>query len=84
MKMIQMAGAMSLAFMLAACGGGTPANEVARESPKEASHSDEGVVTLSADQISAAGVQVAALNCNLGESVVRGHTLAVIETGLTE
>ncbi len=115
MKMIQMAGAMSLALMLAACGSGTPANEAAPESPKEAGHADEDVVTLSADQITAAGVQVAAplvggsgtielpatidgdpqatqvvsaaiagrvvaLNRNLGESVARGQTIAVIES----
>jgi cobalt-zinc-cadmium efflux system membrane fusion protein len=60
MKNIQLAGALSLALMLAACGGGTPTNEATSEQPKEADHADEGVITLTADQIATAGVQVAA------------------------
>lgn len=60
MKNIQLAGAMSLALMLAACGGGTPTNEAPSKQPKEAGHADEGVITLTADQIATAGVQVAA------------------------
>ncbi|MBB3940213.1 cobalt-zinc-cadmium efflux system membrane fusion protein [Novosphingobium fluoreni] len=115
MKNIQLSGAMSLALMLAACNGANSTNEAAPEKAKEAGHADEGVVTLSTDQIAAAGVQVAAplvggsgtielpatidgdpqatqvvsaaiagrvvaLNRNLGESVARGQTLAVIES----
>jgi len=60
MKNIQLAGAMSLALMLAACGGGTPTNEATSEQSKEAGHADEGVITLTADQIATAGVQIAA------------------------
>ena len=59
MKMIQMTGAVSLALMLAACSG-TPAHEAESEHAEEEGHHDEGIVTLSADQIAAAGVQVAA------------------------
>lgn len=115
MKNFQLAGAVSLALMLAACGGGASTNETAPEQPKEAGHADEGVITLSAEQIAAAGVQIAvlsvggagtielpatidgdpqatqvvsaaiagrvvALNRNLGESVSRGQTIAVIES----
>ncbi len=115
MKKFQLAGAVSLALILAACGGGASTNETAPEQPKEAGHADEGVITLSAEQIAAAGVQIAvlsvggagtielpatidgdpeatqvisaaiagrvvALNRNLGESVVRGQTIAVIES----
>ncbi len=60
MKNIQLAGAMSLALMLAACGVGTPTNEATSQQPKEVGHADEGVITLTADQIATAGVQVAA------------------------
>lgn len=60
MKNIQLAGAMSLALMLAACGGGTPANEATSKQPKEAGHAGEGVITLTAEQIATAGVQIAA------------------------
>ena len=60
MKNIQLAGAMSLARMLAACGVGTPTNEATSQQPKEVGHADEGVITLTADQIATAGVQVAA------------------------
>ena len=59
MNNIQLAGAMSLALVLAACGGGTPTNEATSERPKEAGHADEGVITLTADQIATAGVQIA-------------------------
>jgi len=115
MKKIQLAGAMSLALIVVACGGGASTNETAPEQTKETGHAEEGVVTLSAEQIAAAGVQIAvplvggagtielpatvdgdpqatqvvsaaisgrvvALNRNLGESVSRGQTLAVIES----
>ncbi|MCW2370871.1 efflux RND transporter periplasmic adaptor subunit [Sphingobium sp. B11D3D] len=115
MKKIKLAGAFSLAFILAACGDGASTNETAPEQPKETGHAVEGVITLSTEQIAAAGVQVAgpliggagtielpatidgdpqatqvvsaaiagrvvALNRNLGESVARGQTLAVIES----
>ena len=115
MTKIQMAGAMSLALILTACGGGISTNDAAPEQAKEVSHADEGIVTLSTDEIAAAGVQIAvplvggggtielpatidgdpqatqvvsaalagrvvALNRNLGESVARGQTLAVIES----
>lgn len=115
MEKFQLAGAMSLALMLAACGGGASTNETAPEQPREAGHADEAAITLSAEQIAAAGVQVAvpsvggtgtielpatidgdpqatqvvsaaiagrvvALNRNLGESVLRGQPLAVIES----
>lgn len=59
MNNIQLAGAMSLALVLAACGGGTPTNEATSERPNEAGHADEGVITLTADQIATAGVQIA-------------------------
>jgi len=115
MKKFQLVGAMSLALMLAACGGGESTNETAPAQPKASGHADEGVITLSAEQIAAAGVQIAvpsvggagtielpatidgdpqatqvvsaaiagrvvALNRNLGESVSRGQTVAVIES----
>jgi len=115
MKKFQLVGAMSLALMLAACGGGESTNETASAQPKASGHADEGVITLSAEQIAAAGVQIAvpsvggagtielpatidgdpqatqvvsaaiagrvvALNRNLGESVSRGQTVAVIES----
>lgn len=59
MKKIQLAGAMSLALALAACGGSASTNETAPEQIMGARHVEEGVITLSAEQIAAAGVQVA-------------------------
>ncbi len=121
MKTISFTGALSLALFLAACNGG------AGESAKEAhgaeaghqeevgGHAEEGAVTLSTEQIAAAGVQigrpsvggvgtielpaivegdpqatqvvsaaisgrVVALTRNLGQTVGRGETIAVIES----
>ncbi|WP_336966755.1 efflux RND transporter periplasmic adaptor subunit [Sphingobium aquiterrae] len=112
---------LALALALAACGGsGEPANEAANEAApakggEEGGHADEGKVTLSADQIAAAGIQigrptlggsgtielpatiegdpqgtqvvsaaiggrVVSLTRNLGQSVGRGQTIAVIES----
>lgn len=112
---------LALALALAACGGsGEPANEAANEAAptkggEEGGHADEGKVTLSADQIAAAGIQlgrptlggsgtielpatiegdpqgtqvvsaaiggrVVSLSRNLGQSVGRGQTIAVIES----
>ena len=59
MKNFQLVGAMSLALILAACGGGESTNETASAQPKASGHADEGVITLSAEQIAAAGVQIA-------------------------
>lgn len=113
--------ALSLALLLAACGGGsdTSSNQTAPATASEAAeggpHTDEGKVMLSADQITAAGVQigrpvvggsgtielpatidgdpqgtqvvsaaisgrVVSLTRNLGQSVGRGQTLAIIES----
>ena len=113
-----------LALMLAACGSGpeagneATANETAggaEAGGDEAAHADEGAVTLSPDQIAAAGIQigrpltggagtielpatiegdpqgtqvvsaaiggrVVSLTRNLGQSVARGQTIAVIES----
>ena len=126
MKTVLMAGAASLALLLAACGGGADtgnaatSNAAAAEGGEgahagEGGHADEGAVTLSAEQIAAAGVQigrpvvggagtielpaiiegdpqgtqvvsaaiagrVVALTRNLGQSVGRGQTIAVIES----
>ena len=128
MKSFYLAGAASLALLLAACGGkdggneataeGAAANETAAGTEKggaEGGHAGEGVVTLGADQIATAGVQVGrpiiggagtielpaiiegdpqgtqvvsaaiagrvvALTRNLGQSVGRGQTIAVIES----
>ena len=125
MKTIYLAGAASLALLLAACGGGTDAGNTAASNEtagaeggghaKGEVHADEGAVTLSAEQIAAAGVQlgrpivggagtielpatiegdpqgtqvvsaaiagrVVALTRNLGQSVGRGQTIAVIES----
>lgn len=112
---------LALALALAACGGsGEPANETANEAApakggEEGGHADEGKITLSADQIAAAGIQlgrptlggsgtielpatiegdpqgtqvvsaaiggrVVSLTRNLGQSVGRGQTVAVIES----
>lgn len=126
MKTILTGGVLpfGLALLLAACGsapeGGneTAGNETtasAEAGGNEAAHADEGAVTLSADQIAAAGVQigrpltggagtidlpatiegdpqgtqvvsaaiggrVVSLTRNLGQSVGRGQTIAVIES----
>ncbi len=126
MKTILTGGVLpfGLALLLAACGsnpeGGneTAGNEAtagAEAGDNEAAHADEGAVTLSMDQIAAAGVQigrpltggagtidlpatiegdpqgtqivsaaiggrVVALTRNLGQSVGRGQTIAVIES----
>ena len=67
MKSFYLAGAASLALLLTACGGGSDAgneaaaNESAAGAEKagnEAAHAEEGAVTLTAEQIAAAGVQV--------------------------
>ena len=109
--------ALPLSLMLAACGGGMDAaNETsAQAAGEEAGHADEGKITLNADQIAAAGIQISrpmiggsgtielpatidgdpqgtqvvsaalggrvvALTRNLGQSVRRGQTLAIIES----
>lgn len=122
MKTILTGGVLpfALALSLAACGGSTePAADEAAPGAgaggHEADHGDEGAVTLTADQIAAAGVQigrpltggagtidlpatiegdpegtqvvsaaiggrVVALTRNLGQSVGRGQTIAIIES----
>ncbi|MEC3912931.1 efflux RND transporter periplasmic adaptor subunit [Sphingobium sp. CR2-8] len=126
MKTILMGGALPLAvaLSLSACGGSAErgdaatANEAGAEAQgagKKDAHADEGAITLSAEQITAAGVQigramtggagtielpatiegdpqgtqvvsaaiggrVVALTRNLGQSVGRGETVAVIES----
>lgn len=57
---------LALALALAACGGSEPAKKTAEAAPAKvagegaagATHADEGKVTLSADQIAAAGIQL--------------------------
>jgi cobalt-zinc-cadmium efflux system membrane fusion protein len=115
---------LGLALLLAACGsspeGGNAVEATENDAGSEAgggeaAHADEGVVTLSPDQIAAAGVQigrpitggagtielpatiegdpqgtqvvsaaiggrVVALTRNLGQSVGRGQTIAIIES----
>ena len=125
MKNLYLAGVASLALLLSACSGGNDAgadaasNETSAPAEKEAgkggAHAGEGAITLSADQITAAGIQigrpikggagtielpaiiegdpqgtqvisaaiagrVVALTRNLGQSVGRGQTIAVIES----
>mgnify|MGYP001151300622 CR=1 FL=1 len=63
MKSFYLASAASLALLLSACGGGNeaPNNEaaaVSKEGANSTAHADEGAVKLTADQITAAGVQV--------------------------
>ncbi|TPG47154.1 efflux RND transporter periplasmic adaptor subunit [Sphingomonas glacialis] len=107
----------ALALLLAACDGGSDADDTtpAANAETATAHSEGGAVTLSADQIAAAGVQigrpvtggagtidlpatiegdpqgmqvvsaaiggrVVALTRNLGQSVGRGQTIAVIES----
>lgn len=108
-----------VALLLGACGyvseGDNQTEAASQITRNEASHADEGAVTLSPDQIAAAGVQigrplaggagaidlpatiegdpqetqvvsaaiggrVVALTRNLGQSVVRGQTIAIIES----
>ena len=110
---------ITLALLLAACGTAPDADNQAvantAAAQGEAAHADEGVVTLSSDQIAAAGIEigrplvggagtielpatiegdpagmqivsaaiggrVVALTRNLGQSVGRGQTIAVIES----
>lgn len=104
---------LTLVLMLAACGAGEDATVI--DEADEAGHADEGAITLSADQIAAAGIRIGrptiggggtidlpatiegdpqrtqvvsaaiagrlvALDRNLGQSVSRGQTIAVIES----
>jgi cobalt-zinc-cadmium efflux system membrane fusion protein len=108
---------LTLAFLLAGCGGGNEASsEAAPDNQQQANASPvEGKITLSPDQIASAGIQIArptvggagtlelpatiegdpqgtqvvsaaiggrvvSLTRNLGQSVGRGDTLAVIES----
>lgn len=49
----------TLALTLAACGGGEPVtNQAASEHAEEAGHAEEGVVTLTQQQIAEAGIEV--------------------------
>ncbi|RVT93098.1 efflux RND transporter periplasmic adaptor subunit [Sphingomonas crocodyli] len=125
MKNLYLAGVASLALLLSACSGGndagaeTASNETSAAAEKEGgkgvAHANEGAITLTADQIAAAGIQigrpirggagtielpaiiegdpqgtqvisaaiagrVVALTRNLGQSVGRGQTIAVIES----
>lgn len=105
----------TLALLLVACGGGETAHESATPEQAETAHAEEGKVTLTADQIAAAGIRierpmiggsgtlelpaiiegdpqgtqvvsaaisgrVVSLTRNLGQSIARGQTLAVIES----
>ena len=106
--------ALPLLLVLAACGGASPPIE--NKSEAEASRGEEGVVTLTPQQISTAGIEVVSptiggnggaidlpalltsdpqatrivaatvpgriieLRRNLGDSVTRGETLAVLES----
>jgi len=119
-KTIAVTMALNLTILLAACGGGDetaekPADAAEQKESGTAVHADEGKVVLSAQQIAAAGIQVApallggygsielpatiegdpqatqvvsaaiggrvvVLNRNLGQSVGRGETLAIIES----
>jgi len=52
---------LTLALLLGGCSGGEATNEAAPAKEKagaEAAHADEGQVTLTADQISSAGIQI--------------------------
>ncbi|PTS89004.1 efflux RND transporter periplasmic adaptor subunit, partial [Sphingomonas sp. HMWF008] len=125
MFMPRTVASLALVLALAACGGsGEPANEPANEAAPTngagekaagGGHTAEGKVTLSADQIVAAGIQlgrptlggsgtvelpatiegdpqgtqvvsaaiggrVVSLSLNLGQSVRRGQSIAVIES----
>jgi len=110
------AGALLPLLLLAACGSGAEKTEESAAQEKAGdSHADQGKITLTEAQITAAGIQIApvsaggagsielpatiegdpqgmqvvsaaiggrvvALNRNLGQSVGRGETLAVIES----
>lgn len=119
MKTLPIVSALTLALLLSACGGKSEtsneaaAKPTAEKAPEETSKKD--AVTLTAEQIASAGVQigrpviggagtidlpaiiegdpqgtqvvsaaiagrVVALNRNLGQSVERGQTIAVIES----
>jgi cobalt-zinc-cadmium efflux system membrane fusion protein len=118
MRTLMLASACPLALLLGACGSDKGAQAAASGNTAAASasdHADDDTVTLSADQIAAAGVQigrpilggggtvelpaivegdpqatqivsaaiggrVVALHRNLGQSVGRGETIAVIES----
>jgi cobalt-zinc-cadmium efflux system membrane fusion protein len=109
---------LPLALMLAACGGGTEADNKAasaQEGHAEERHEDEGKIVLTEDQIASAGIQIGrptlggsgtlempatiesdpqamhvvsaaiggrivSLTRNLGETIGRGQTLAIIES----
>lgn len=108
------AAALPLSLLLAACGGGSPPAE--NHAGAEPRHGEEGVVTLTPQQIAAAGIEIVSptvggnggtielpallesdpqatrivaatvpgriveLRHNLGDSVRRGETLAVLES----
>lgn len=108
--------ALTLALLLAACGSGSTGDSATKQPPKSAEHAEEeGVIELSAQQISAAGIvlarviqsgggaltlpatiegdpqgmqvvsaaiggRVVSLTSNLGQSVGKGQTLAIIES----
>jgi cobalt-zinc-cadmium efflux system membrane fusion protein len=108
--------ALTLALLLAACGSGPTGGSAIEQPAKSAEHAEEdGVVELSAQQISAAGIvlarviqsgggaltlpatvegdpqgmqvvsaaiggRVVSLTRNLGQSVGKGQTLAIIES----
>lgn len=108
--------ALTLALLLAACGSGPTGGSATEQPAKSAEHAEEeGVVELSAQQISAAGIvlarvirsgggaltlpatvegdpqgmqvvsaaiggRVVSLTRNLGQSVGKGQTLAIIES----
>ena len=119
MKKNYLVGATISALLLASCGGADPSKEQtasgSADAGAEANHANEGQVTLTAEQIAAAGVEVGrpivggagtievpaiiegdpqntqvvsaaiggrvvALTRNLGETVGRGQTIAVIES----
>ncbi|KQM26929.1 MULTISPECIES: efflux RND transporter periplasmic adaptor subunit [unclassified Sphingomonas] len=60
MRSFSLAGAVALAALLTGCGdSGEPAAQPpANDQHAEAGHADDGSVTLSADQIAAAGIQI--------------------------
>lgn len=115
MKMNMTAGTLALAFLLPACGGAPDGGSDPKPKTVEAGHTGDDTVALTADQIAAAGIQLArpttggagtldlpatiegdpqgtqvvsaaiagrvvALSYNLGQSVARGQTIAVIES----
>lgn len=108
--------ALPLALLLAACRGGTPSAENPTEARARGEHVEEGVVSLTPQQVATAGIEVVSpaiggnagaidlpatlesdpqatriiaasvpgrvieLRHNLGDSVVRGETLAILES----